>query len=1094
MAAQVRRRALFEGPIWMGALLMAYKRIRADHASTKARYGSSLRRAGRVWSAALVAALALASLGDRARAQAVNPTGTPEPAAPQPDAGAPPTAPGPSAGAPVPATPSPPPAGAPETPAAAPGSAPPAAPPAPIPPPQAASAPPLAGNAAAVAQPADPALALPPDDAPYASSLEGPTDEVVVTGSRIRRKDLSGPAPVVVFTREQILASGRTNIGDFLQTMPEQSNAVNRGTNNSGEGTIRVNLRGIGEQSTLVLLNGRRLAAGGVGADDSVDFSSIPSNLIERVEVLKDGASAIYGSDAIAGVINIITRKRFDGVEANAYASGSTWRDGEQIDVNGTLGSSNARGGVLFSAGYANAAPVWAGNRDYSRIQYGLDLSGGGAGVPYEFGSSIVPGGTIVLSAPEYGAQNGNSFYNDIARTETPGDLVYDQEMKRWRAFRGSNLDQDGYNFQPYNYLVTPQQRFNAFSSGDYELSKNVRVFFDSFYTKRNSAQTLAPEPLSLDGEGVIVSAQNVYNPFGRDFDAVRRRLVEFGRRTTEQDSHTFHVTAGLDGDLPESAGPLEGWFWEAAFNFNRNEATEIKTGNLRIPKLQDALGPSFVDASGTPRCGTREAAIEGCVPLNLFGGAGSITRDQVDPLTYTGVKRGYNELIGAQANLSGELFPLWAQRPAGLAVGYEFRSVSGGIIPDPITAAGETTGPKEFITEGSYRVHEIYGELSIPIVDKLPAVEMLEAIVATRGSFYDTFGSTFNYKFGGRWSPTPDFSLRGTYSTAFRAPAIPELYGGIEDSFAPVTDPCATGVMPNSALARACGDAANNGDGRSQILSRIGGYAGLEPETAKIFTAGVVVQPRALKGLSLTFDYFNTRITQRIADIGAATILQGCYSAAADNDPRYCDMIARDPVSQRITSIQNIDTNVGEDHVDGIDVSGNYQFPSPAGTFNVLGALAYLRRYDRTLADGTVIRGAGNFDLSDGGRGGAFPHVRFNVGVDWAYDGLSAGIRSYFIGSYEECGNSLGDLSGDGLCYTPDHVGERTVDAYHTWDLVIGYGFKSGAGTTSLSLGASNIFDVRPPLVYNGFLATSDSYSYDMVMRQVYARLSHTF
>jgi iron complex outermembrane recepter protein len=140
------------------------------------------------------------------------------------------------------------------------------------------------------------------------------------------------------------------------------------------------------------------------------------------------------------------------------------------------------------------------------------------------------------------------------------------------------------------------------------------------------------------------------------------------------------------------------------------------------------------------------------------------------------------------------------------------------------------------------------------------------------------------------------------------------------------------------------------------------------------------------------------------------------------------------------------------------------------------------------------VIHGAGNFDLSDGGRGGAFPHFRFNAGVDWAYDDFSAGIRSYFIGSFKECGNSSGDVSGDGLCYTPDHIGERWVDAYNTWDIVLGYGFSSGAGTTSLSIGATNVFDVAPPRVYNGFIATTDSYSYDMVMRQVYARLSHTF
>jgi hypothetical protein len=526
--------------------------------------------------------------------------------------------------------------------------------------------------------------------------------EIVVTGSRIRRKDLSGPAPVVVFTRDQIVGSGRPTVGEFLQTMPEQSNAANRAKNNDGQGVVNINLRGLGPQSTLVLLNGHRLATGGLGADKAVDLSAIPSNMVERIEILKDGASAIYGSDAIAGVVNIITRKRFNGAEVEAYGSTSTRRDGEVIDTSAIVGSSNDRGGVLFSAGYSKSAPVWSGNRAGATVQRGLDLSMGGAGVPYDFGSGTVPGGHIVLQPSEYGVPNGNAFYNDLVRSVPPGDLLFDTKTGRWRDYRGGNLPSsggDGWNYQPYNYLVTPQGRYDIFASGDYEIDKYVRVFFDSFYTKRSSEQTLAPEPLLTDIEGITVSADNVYNPFGRDFDAVYRRLSEFDRRTFRQDAHKFHLSAGLDGDLPSSAGPFDGWSWDIAFNYNRTEVTELKTGSLRLPALRSALGPSFVDATGTPRCGVMGSPIEGCVPLNLFGGAGSITQDMIAPLAFVGVLRGYNELVGAQANFGGELFSLAASRPVGLALGYEFRSVSGGSIPDPITVAGETSGSKGLTT-----------------------------------------------------------------------------------------------------------------------------------------------------------------------------------------------------------------------------------------------------------------------------------------------------------------------------------------------------------------------------------------------------------
>ena len=531
-------------------------------------------------------------------------------------------------------------------------------------------------------------------------------EEMVVTGSRIRRKDLAGPAPVIVFSREQILASGRTNVGEFLQTIPEQSNAQSRGTNNGGEGSIRVNLRGLGVRLTLVLLNGRRLPPGGTGADDSADLSAIPSSVIERIEVLKDGASAIYGSDAVGGVINIITRKRFDGAAIDAYGSTSTRGDGQQVDVNGIIGASGKKGSVLVALNYYNGAPVWSGNRDSTSVSRSLDLSPAGAGKISRIGNTTIPQGNVQIPVSQRGVPNGNADYNQLARTyPTAGGFTLDKTTGAWRPFRGNNLPidgGDGWNVAPYNYLVTPQERFNVFSSGEYNLGEHARLFFDSFYTKRHSAQTLAPEPLNLDFQGLSVAADNIYNPFGRELSSVVRRLTEFGRRSFVQDIHNFHLSAGIDGDLPESAGPFAGWTWEASFNYNLNEGTELKIGSLRSSRLSDALGSSFIDASGAPRCGTAGSPIEGCVPLNLFGGEGTITRDQIDWLRYTGVQRGYNEMIGAQANMSGSLFKLWAERALGLAFGYEFRALSGAQVPDPITVAGESTGNNVQITEAA--------------------------------------------------------------------------------------------------------------------------------------------------------------------------------------------------------------------------------------------------------------------------------------------------------------------------------------------------------------------------------------------------------
>jgi outer membrane receptor protein involved in Fe transport len=387
--------------------------------------------------------------------------------------------------------------------------------------------------------------------------------------------------------------------------------------------------------------------------------------------------------------------------------------------------------------------------------------------------------------------------------------------------------------------------------------------------------------------------------------------------------------------------------------------------------------------------------------------------------------------------------------------------------------------------------VNEVYGELAIPILDKVPFVERLEVTAAGRFSAYSNFGSTLNYKFGARYSPVKDVALRGTLSSAFRAPTVPELFGGQSDSFANVTDPCGS-VAPGSVAEQTCGAAANNGDDQNQLRARIGGNSMLRPETARIATAGVVIEPRWVRGLYFTADYYNLDITNTITTIGENVILAGCYPNEAGKAPQYCNLITRDPTTQRITQINNLDANVGRDRVDGIDFTTGYRLGTPVGTFNVLGAVTWLRAYDRTLADGTVVKGAGTWDLNQSGTGGAFPHLRFNASLGWAFQGFTANVRTYFIGGFDECGDADGDLSGAGLCYAPDSRGRRQVSPWNSWDLTMGYTLRSQVGQSSIQLGVVNLFDQRPPVIYNGFANTTDVYSYDLVLRSFFMRLSH--
>src|SRR5215472_12258752 len=514
------------------------------------------------------------------------------------------------------------------------------------------STPPPDQPAQPAAEAAQPAAEAAEPTAPKRGKRAG-EEEIVVTGSRVRRKDLTTPAPITVINKEQVAASGKVSIGDFLQTLPEQGNAINTSVNNgnTGDGSTRVSLRGLGTERTLVLLNGRRFVPGGAGANASVDLSSIPANALERIEVLKDGASAVYGSDAIGGVINLITRKRMNGAEVNGYAGTSTHGDGSTYDLNALAGTSGEKGNLLFSAGYYNQQTVLAGDRSFAAIpraysSTGIGVLGNQVG-EYSQGSSTVPQGTVVIPASQKGVARPNpnkdpriDFYNQLVthfptsnnfiwRSPTdPRDKVCDSNNNCWGSFTTATLYNatnpaaggDGYNFQPANYLVTPQQRISLFSVGDVRLGSAARGYVEGSYVNRQGGQTLAPEPVLMGNATGFAgaSANNIYNPFGIDLPNVGRRMNEFGTRDFRQDIDTYRVVAGIDGTLPEEAGVLKGWYWDTSFNYGRTISSNTKAGSLYVPALNDALGPTNAAGQCVNAAGQ---VIAGCVPLNFFGG-----------------------------------------------------------------------------------------------------------------------------------------------------------------------------------------------------------------------------------------------------------------------------------------------------------------------------------------------------------------------------------------------------------------------------------------------------------------------------------------
>jgi outer membrane receptor protein involved in Fe transport len=970
-----------------------------------------------------------------------------------------------------------------------------------------------------------------PPDVPETAIEKPVEEEIVVTGSRIRRKDLTTPAPVTVVTRQQFESSGKMTIGDFLQTMPEQGNAPNfqlntGGINYGADGTTRINLRSLGIQRTLVLINGRRVVPGGLGASAAVDLNSIPTEAVERVEVLKDGASAVYGSDAIAGVVNIITRRTYNGTDVGAQYGLSGQGDAQTFDAHVTTGRSDENASAIFSVRYYNQAESWLRDRSWSGQALDYDYV---ANAVSPSGSSRTPQGvlripqdlTVPRGSPARPLCNGNALcvamtsqlgwtikqrYIRESDPTVPGTVCGPNGLGQTQCFRkfnspspaNNNTGNDFYNYAAQNYLTIPSTTVQAFSAGDVKFASGVaRGYYEVSYVQRRSKQNAAPMPLNpADYADIKVSKDSVYNPFGTDLGFLGRRLVEFGHRTYSEDLGTFRVVTGIDGTLPGLFGPAQGWYWDASLNYGRTTGTFTTGGSFRNSRVASAVGPAMLDANGNLICvskaGDASTAIPDCAPLNLLGGPGSIGAAQSGFLGFTGTSRAFDELFTVGLNAGGDLFTIAADRPVSMLVGYEFRRQSGAQIADPIVEAGDSADFNFKSTTGHFYANEIFAELSLPLLAKVQGVEALEASVAARYVNYSTFGGNTTFKFGARYTPIADFTVRGTYSTAFRAPSISELYLGGNETDPAATDPCADLSLVSPDTAQKCRDTGVKGAGSSdtglQILSRNSGNSALQAETAKAYSLGLVAQPQMIKGLTATVDYFHIAIDSTIGLTGVPYIIQGCYSSFFQP---FCDRIVRNK-DGLIQYVNDFYTNTGQRTTAGIDFAVKYALPTPAGRFAFAFEGNWLAFLDSKVSGFPTVHGKGTYDL------GALPAFKANAGVDWAFGNLNAGVVGRYVGTFTECSNAAdASTAQGGLCNLTDgtfNPTSRTVHPYTQFDVHAGYAQQSTLGRTMFFVGVSNLFDKKPPYIYSAALANSDPSTYDYLGRYVYGRVQHRF
>lgn len=964
----------------------------------------------------------------------------------------------------------------------------------------------LAGTAAALAMPA----------AYAAEDEEG--ERVVITGSRIKRTDVEGANPVVVLDREAIEATGLASVGDILQDLPSAGSAINTVFNNGGDGSTEVDLRNLGSNRVLVLINGRRWTPGLGG---SVDLNNIPSAIIERIEVLKDGASAIYGSDAIAGVVNIFTRKDYEGAYVNAYYGENEEGDGTVENYDFGFGVAGDKGSMFMAGSYLEQGDILAGDREISAVPVfgATENFGGSSGTPQGRFLGLTPGG---------------SFFNDT--------LTEDGQFSPWGPT-------SPFNFAPDNYLQTPSKRSNLYIQGNYEVTNDIMFETEAFYGNRRSSQLLAPTPLFIGyyGSGLgaesYIAADNPFNPYGYDLTSdygewldsfnsggnlgwlglLGRRMVEAGGRDFAQDVDQFQWNVGLRGSF-EAAGRFFDWDVNYMTSYiQQNDQTE---GLLNMQRVNQALlGPG----SG---CGAD------CVPLNLFGGQGTngegtITQEMLDYILFTAQDSFESTMDSFSANISGEIVDLPAGA-LGFAAGVESRKISGYDQPDALIAAGITSGNSRQPTNGSYSLDESFIEFAAPILRDMPGADLLEISVAFRNSDYSNFGSATTDKFGLKYKPHEDVLLRATWAEGFRAPSVSELFLGNSDSFPSLQDPCSgqssldtnndgtidSGEASAAGLPGCAGVSAGYVQPNSQIRITVGGNEDLQPEESKSETWGIVWAPSQVEGLEINADMWKITVEENIGTLGAQSILNGCAESEV-----FCDLIQRSNLGS-VDDLFNGLLNTGKLEVEGTDLGISYKMPETSiGSFKFVWDTTHSKEYgtfDADLATGDIIY---NDFVGTAGDRIVLPEIRSNLNVYWKMDDFEATWRMRYISeTTESCelgnGGALGaagfETSNNGnevaLCSDLDPLtgtdvnndGNVDVDDYNAYSHSnrmnasvwhdVSFSYYLSDMRAKVTVGGVNVFAKDPAVSYSTFANSFDPTMYDVPGAFWYLRYNQEF
>lgn len=969
-------------------------------------------------------------------------------------------------------------------------------------------------------QPQPSATEQPSDPLPEASE-QG--DAIVVTGSRIASPEATAASPLQIVSAQSIEQSGATNVQDLLLENPVFGTPGISRTNSSfatqSAGVATVDLRNLGSDRTLVLVNGRRFVAG-VPGSSTVDLNVIPTQFLERVDILTGGASAVYGSDAVAGVVNFIYKQDFEGVELDAQAGISDRGDGSDRQINLLVGKNFAdgRGNVMLFGGYSKQGTVLKKNRSTEAGPMDLDQTSLGGSITGRdedlftprrpFFSGFAPQGRYYTDNNVFTYGQDGALRNCVSTNGTAGCVNAD----------GSVAGPDGFNRSDFRYLAVPVERYIAAGRANFEFSPAFNLFVEGNYAKTKARTVIEPFPLSSDninpatgGQIAIESLVNgvLYrNPYvpnaifddasDSDGDGLRdiffdRRLADFGGRTSSATRDLYRIAGGLNGKFANDK-----FNYEVYGIYGQTKEDQVGGGQFNGPNFIQALAAirDINDLNGNGNvteiiCANAAARAAGCIPANPFG-AGSLAPAASYLAVPTTLQSKVTQTVFG-GNVSGELFSLFGADPIGVSVGAEYRRETSRNEFDLLTQQGLNGNNALPSTSGKFSVKEAYGEAIVPILSDRPFFNSLSLRGAIRVSDYSTVGTTYSYNYGGEWSPVEDIRFRVIKARSVRAPNVNELFSPPQQDFpSGLQDPC-VGITATTTggLADNCRAApgvntnitANGAFTLSQadiqgVTSFAGGNLGLQEEKGDSFTAGVVINPRsisALRNLVLTVDYFDIKIRDAIVSTPLQFILDQCYG---QSNASFCDFIVRRPGVVGANSAGSLDevnsgpSNSGGLRTSGIDTTIAFRFPAAGGNVSLKGAYTHLfKGYSVPLPGSTRDQFAGEIGAAKD---------RFTANAGWENDELGFNLTGTYIGRSSLDDQFTGARPGTNPLY---NVGSQFyLDGQIRFKVAEEFEFFGGA---------DNILDNKPPFLADiGASAgiDTDSGTYDTLGRRFYA------